>query len=56
MDIELTDIINKEPIPKLKNAYLNYEFGIINEFLIMENSSEIIIDLRFKLVLGWAQN
>jgi hypothetical protein len=41
-----------EPIPKLKIAYLNLEFGIINEFLIIENSSEILIDLRLKLVLG----
>jgi hypothetical protein len=41
-----------EPIPKLKTASLNLEFGIINEFLIMEDSSEILIDLRLKLVLG----
>jgi len=35
-----------EPISELKTVSLNLEFGIINEFLIMENSSEIRIDLR----------
>jgi hypothetical protein len=49
---ELLLLIYKKPIPKLKIAYLNLEFGIINEFLIIENSSEILIDLRLKLVLG----
>jgi hypothetical protein len=41
-----------EPIPELITASLNLELGIINEFLIMGNSSEILIDLRMKLVLG----
>jgi hypothetical protein len=44
--------VNKEPIPELITAPLNLELGIINEFLIMGNSSEILIDLRIKLVLG----
>jgi hypothetical protein len=44
--------IYKEPIPELIIASLNLELRIINEFLIMENSSEILIGLKIKLVLG----
>jgi hypothetical protein len=39
--------------PKTQNYSLNLEFGIIKGFFsIMKNSSEILIDLKIKLVLG----
>jgi len=44
--------INYEPIPELITASLNLESGIINEFLIMENSSETFLNLRKKLDFG----
>jgi len=44
--------INYEPIPELITASLNLESGIINEFLIMENSSETFLNLRKKLGFG----
>jgi hypothetical protein len=48
----LLRIIIVEPIPEFITASLNLELGIINEFLIMKNSSETFIDLRKNLVLG----
>jgi len=35
-------------IPELKTSSPNLEFGIINEFLIMENNSETLIDFEDK--------
>ncbi len=39
-------------IPELKTAFVDLELEIINKFLIDENCSEILSDLKTKLVLG----